>query len=444
VVITSLDNYIVNTSMPVILRELHDPAFYAWVTSAFILAQVIGLSLGGAWRDRIGLRLPFVTSVIVFGLGSLASGFAPNMALLVAARGVQGFGGGGLSAVSFAAAAGYPEALRIRMFSLNSTVWGVVSLVGPLAGGLITDHIGWRWIFLLNVPVCVVVMLIGLRGYPSTPSESGSRKLPVVRAALLAVAAASLVAAPSAALKYAIPLLIVGLLTAWLYARQERLADVHVIPLSTWLRRDAVGSCMQATLFFTGAYMGASVFLPLYLQGVRGLTATQASVAVTVTGVSWTLAALAAAQATGPWPKRTVRGGALLVVLGGVCVAFQAVAGHSPIPLIIFTWALAACGIGMAMIHLMNWAIVFAPGNQTGAISGAVQTCRMLGSASGGALMGALLLAIGPDAQHLPRAIASIFLLVAILALWPATFGMPRDVDRAAAAASPVPVEAGV
>src|SRR5258708_33252306 len=112
VVIVSLDNYIVNTSMPRILADLNDPAFYAWVTSAFILTQVIGLSLGGAWRDRAGLRTPFVVSVIVFGLGSLACSFAPSMALLVLARALQGLGGGGLSAVSFAASAGYkPEAL---------------------------------------------------------------------------------------------------------------------------------------------------------------------------------------------------------------------------------------------------------------------------------------------------------------------------------------------
>ena len=430
VVITSLDNYIVNTSMPVILRDLNDPAFYAWVTSAFILAQVIGLALGGAWRDRAGLRTPFVFSVLVFGIGSLACGFAPSMPLLVLARGIQGLGGGGMSAVSFAASAAYPEGLRLRMFSLNSTVWGVVSLCGPLAGGLITDNMGWRWIFLVNVPVCVVVILIGLRGYPAERPQGEVRKLPVMQAVFLALAAAMLVGAPSAEMRFAIVLLVGGAIAAWLYIRSERRAAVPVIPLSAWRGSGPVGSSLQAVMFFTAAYMGAGVFLPLYLQGVRGETATEASIAVTAGGISWTIASILVSQARGAWPRRIVRGGAWLVALAGGCIALQTATGHWPVWIVILTWALAAVGIGSSMIHLMNWSIVFSPTSQTGAISGAVQTARMLGSATGGALMGALLTGIGTDPAHLPAAIGAVFLLVMAIALWPATLGMPKGVQR--------------
>src|SRR5919201_4514757 len=101
--IASMDSYIVNTSMPRVLGELGQPEFYAWVASAFILAQVVGLAVGGALRDRLGLRAPFLLTVAGFGAGSLLSAFAPSMGLLVLSRAVQGLAGGGLSAVGFAA-----------------------------------------------------------------------------------------------------------------------------------------------------------------------------------------------------------------------------------------------------------------------------------------------------------------------------------------------------
>src|SRR5579885_3277802 len=114
VVLGSLDTYIVNTGMPRVLAELGDPVLYAGVASAFILAQIVGLSIGGAWRDGSGLRTPFLVSVTLFGLGSLSCAFAPTMPALVAARAFQGLGGGGILALCMAAVAAYPGMLRLR------------------------------------------------------------------------------------------------------------------------------------------------------------------------------------------------------------------------------------------------------------------------------------------------------------------------------------------
>ena len=118
--IVALGNYVLTTAMPRVLTDLGDPVLYAWATSAYMLSPVAGLSLGGAWRDRAGLRAPFLASVTAFGLGSLACALAPSMAWLVAARTVQGLGGGGIGAIAYAAGATYPEGLRLRMYALNS------------------------------------------------------------------------------------------------------------------------------------------------------------------------------------------------------------------------------------------------------------------------------------------------------------------------------------
>ena len=303
-VIGSMDSYIVNTSMPRVLGDLGEPQYYAWVASAFILAQVVGLSIAGAWRDRAGLKTPFLLTVAAFGIGSLLCALAPSMLVLVVARAFQGLAGGGLNALGFAAAAAYPEAVRLRMLSLISGVWGVVALSAPLLGGLITDTLGWRWIFLVNLPLCAAVILLGWLALAASKPSDHRPALPVVRALLLALAVAGLTAAPSASREFAVPLLGIGLIAALAFGRQERRAAVPVIPRETWLGRGPVGSSLRAMLFYVGTYTGAGVFLPLYLVEVRGESTTQAGVVLGIGGFMWTVGSIFAASRTGRWPVR--------------------------------------------------------------------------------------------------------------------------------------------
>jgi MFS family permease len=429
--ISSMDSYIVNTSMPRVLGELGQPEFYAWVPSAFILAQVVGLSVGGAWKDRSGLRTPFIVAVAAFGVGSVLCAMAPSMGLLVLARAVQGLAGGGLGAVCFAAAAAHREGVRLRLFSLISGAWGVFALGAPLLGGFITDTLGWRWIFLVNVPICTLVLLLGAFTFRASAPADAGRALPVVRAALLAVAVGSLTAAPSARMPMTLVLLGVGVAVAWVYARQERRAAVPIVPPGAWIGRGPVGSSMQAAMFYLAAYTGAGVFLPLYLVGVRGETSAQAGLVLSIGGFMWTIGSLVASSfGRGRWPMRMVVGGAVLIAVAGVSIAAQAAIGSLPLVLLYVTWGAAGLGVGLALLHLMNWAIVFSPARQSGSTSGGVQTMRMLGSAAGGALMGALLNALGADPEHLRLSITAIFLVVPVLALWPATIGRPKVVER--------------
>jgi predicted MFS family arabinose efflux permease len=184
-------------------------------------------------------------------------------------------------------------------------------------------------------------------------------------------------------------------------------------------------------VFYLGAYTGAGVFLPLYLVQVRGESTTQAGLVLSVGGFMWTLGSIYAASRTGVWPKRLALIGALLIAFAGVSIAAQSAIGNLPLALIYVAWGAAGCGVGLGILHLLNWALVYSPPTQTGAVSAAVQTMRMLGSAAGGALMGALLNAIGSDPDHLRLSITAIFGMAALLALWPATFGRPKVPERA-------------
>jgi MFS family permease len=426
VAIGSVDQYVVNTSMPRVLEELGQPVFYAWVASGFVLAQIVGMSLAGAWRDRAGLRLPFLVGIGVFGVGSMLCAAAPAMSLLVLARAFQGLGGGALVALSTATVSVYPEALRIRMYAAISTLWGIVALCGPLLGGAITDFAGWRWIFLANAPMCIVAAAIALRGLTRSTSADRGRTIPVARSILLAVAVGCLVAAPSAESLISLGLLAAGVAAGWIYLRQERAADVPVIPPATWTGRGPVGSCMLATMFVTGGYIGAGIFLPLYLQGVRGETAFTAGLVLSAGGVSWTVGSLIGVHFHGKWRLRAMRFGAGMIVAGTLSVALQVYSGRSALPFITLSWVCAAIGVGIALLHLMNWVVLFSPASQSGAASAAVQTARLLGSAAGGALMGAVLHGIGADSSRIRLAITAIFLLAALFAVQPATLLRPK------------------
>jgi predicted MFS family arabinose efflux permease len=317
---------------------------------------------------------------------------------------------------------------------LISGVWGVLALGAPLLGGMITDTLGWRWIFLVNVPLCALVLLLAWWAIArSSPSAGGPRRsLPILRSVLLAVAVGGLTAAPSARSEASVALLGIGVLAAVVFAVQERRAAVPIIPLDTWRGRGPLGSSMLATLFYTGAYVGAGVFLPLYLVEIRGESTTHAGLVLSVGGSMWTVGSIiAASRGHGRWPMRMAIAGAVLISLACLSVAVQALVGNLPLPLIYIAWGAAGFGVGIAVLHLMNWAIVYSPAEQSGAISSAIQTMRMLGSAAVGALMGALLNAIGTAPGQLHLAIAAIFSLTAVIALWPATFGRPRIGQRA-------------
>ena len=210
------------------------------------------------------------------------------------------------------------------------------------------------------------------------------------------------------------------------YYRLERRAAVAVIPTDTWVGRGPVGSTLRAIMFYTGSYTGAGVFLPLYLVQVRGESTTAAGLVLSVGGFMWTVGSIYAASRTGRWPIRLAIIGALLIALACFSIAAQSVLGNLPLPLIYLTWAGAGFGVGLAMLHLTNWSIAYSPASESGVISGATQTMRMLGSAAVGALMGAVLNAIGTDPDHLRLSITAIFGLTGLIALFPATIGRPK------------------
>jgi MFS family permease len=197
VVCIALDGLAVTTVMPIAVRDLGGLAIYGWAFSAFMLASVLGITASGRLTDRRGPGDAFAAGLTLFAIGLLGGGAAPSMEWLVAARAVQGLGGGGLSAVIYASVARcYPSEQQPRMLALLSTAWVVPGLVGPGAGGFIADHASWRLVFVGLTPVallCAVLAMPALRALARTDGGAGAPggAAPIGLSALLGSAAPS-------------------------------------------------------------------------------------------------------------------------------------------------------------------------------------------------------------------------------------------------------------
>src|SRR5262249_30261224 len=154
-------------ALPRIVTDLGGADHLAWVVTAYLLAETVVTPLVGKFGDMFGRRVVFQAAVLVFGVGSLLCGMAQSMATLVAVRGVQGLGAGGLLVTSSALIADVvPLRERGKYQGALGSIFGVTTVVGPLLGGLFVDHLSWRWAFFVNVPFAVVVLAVSFAAMP--------------------------------------------------------------------------------------------------------------------------------------------------------------------------------------------------------------------------------------------------------------------------------------
>ncbi len=280
--LAALDQMIVSTALPTIVGELGGLDYYSWVVTAYLLAGTITPPIFGKLGDIYGRRITFQVAVAIFLLGSLMAGLASGMMELVLARGVQGVGAGGVMTLTFAIIGDVvPARQRGRYIGYLGSVWAVASVVGPLTGGFIVDTVSWRWVFLINLPIgAMVLAVIGV-----------VLKLPAThRPARLDVAGAMLLTAGVSLVLLALVQIEQGGLAAWRNAAffgsagagvallagfvwWETVAEEPLLPLRLFRVR-IFSVCSGISLATGSAFFGTVVFLPLFLQVVTGLSAT--------------------------------------------------------------------------------------------------------------------------------------------------------------------------
>ena len=279
--LAALDQTIVSTALPKIASDLHGLSKYSWVATAYLLTSAVSTPLYGKIGDMFGRKRIFQSAIIIFLVGSMLCGLAQNMNELIIFRGLQGIGAGGLMTLVFAIIGDViPPRQRGRYQGYFGAVFATSSVIGPLLGGLFTDHLSWRWVFYINLPIGILALAtIALRLH--LPVKKSPHKIDYAGAGLLAVSVVSLLLATVwGGVDYPwtswqiLGLFGTSLVGALLFIWREKFAKEPVIPLE--LFKNSIFSVSSILSFLIGVVMfGALIFLPEYQQIVRGDSATK-------------------------------------------------------------------------------------------------------------------------------------------------------------------------
>lgn len=280
--LAALDQTIVSTALPTIVSDLGGLESLSWVVTAYMLASTIVVPLYGKFGDLFGRKIVLQAAIVLFLLGSVLCGIAQNMTQLVLLRALQGLGGGGLMVVAMAAIGDIiAPADRGRYQGMFGGVFGLATVVGPLIGGFLVEHLSWRWIFYINVPLGIAALLvIGTAFKPRVVRVK--HEIDYMGAAFLASALTCIILFTSQGgtiLPWSSPelwfTLVLGIVSIAGFIYEERLAAEPIIPLELFRQRTFVLSSLIG--FIIGmALFGSVTFLPLYLQVVRNSTPSEA------------------------------------------------------------------------------------------------------------------------------------------------------------------------
>jgi EmrB/QacA subfamily drug resistance transporter len=281
-----IDSTVVSLALPVIQRELSATALQMqWVIEAYTLVLGALMLLCGALGDRYGRKRLFVAGVIVFAIGSVLCGVAPNINALVAARVLQGVGGTMLAPASLAIlGACFTGAARGKAIGTWSAMTAIASTLGPVLGGVIIDHLGWRWAFYINIPVAVAVTIITLVHVPESRDDDATGSLDIlgsflITAGLGLVVYAFVTSGSSGWDATTIVTLVLGTIAIVAFLRVESVVKQPVLPLKLFASR-AFSGLNAMTFLLYGALGALFYFLPFVLIQVDGFSATRAGLAM--------------------------------------------------------------------------------------------------------------------------------------------------------------------
>lgn len=435
IVLIAFEATAVGTAMPVAARELDGVSLYAFAFSGYFTTSLFGMVLSGQWSDRRGPLAPLTTGIATFAAGLVLSGTAGAMWLFILGRAVQGFGGG-LVIVALYVVVGraYPERLRPAIMAAFAAGWVVPSVVGPLASGAVTEHLGWRWVF-VGIPVLVVVPLAlalpqirsrasGPVGGGDTPASFDGRR---IRLALAISLGAGLLQYAAQDLRW------VSLLPGAAGVALLVPAVLGLLPRGTYRAVRGLSSVVLLRGVAAGSFIAAESFVPLMLVTQRGLSPTLAGLSLAAGGATWAGGSwLQSRPRLEPHRERLMALGMLLVA-AAITTAPSVLIEAVPAWTVAVAWAFGCFGMGLVISSTSVLLLKLSAPEEAGTNSAALQISDGLSNvvllSAGGAAFAAL---GGGTVSHTateatgshPAAFAVVFLPMAAVALagaWVAT-----------------------
>ena len=425
--LVGLDQTIVGTAMPRVIADLNGFDRYPWVTTAYLLTSTIAVPIFAKLSDLYGRKWFFLWGTILFVLASALCGAAgkvrpfpgDGMSQLIVFRGIQGLGAGMVVGLLFTIIGDiFAPAERAKYQGLFAAVWGLASIFGPTLGGWITDQFSWRWTFYVNLPVGALAAAAILVELPHLRPHGARRSIDWLGVGTLTAGLIPLLLALTWVTDYgwtsqrvdSLLLFAFVMLLAFLFA--ESRAKEPLLPL--WLFRDSIVAVSSIAVFMLGVGMfGVILYVPLFMQGVLGVSATRSGTLLTPLLMAAVVSSVTAGQIIG----RTGRyrylaaGGALLATFGmALLAAMDKTATNSQV-----VRNMVIAGFGLGILQPIYTLVVqnVAPLGQMGAATAAIQFFRSIGSTVGVAVFGSVLLTIyHEDFQRgIPRGTPAIALV---------------------------------
>jgi EmrB/QacA subfamily drug resistance transporter len=397
--LSALDQTIVGTAMPRVASELHGFEHYAWVTTVYLLTSTSVVPIVGKLSDLYGRRWFLLCGVASFLLTSALCGLSQDMTQLIVFRGMQGVAGGVLMATVFTVISTlFPPAERARMQGLFSAVFGLASIVGPLLGGYLTDSLSWRWVFYVNLPVGIVALVVLWTFYRDAGPRRPVHSVDYVGALSLTAAVVPLLLVLSWGGQQfpwtsppivAMSLLATVMLAAFLWT--EAHTAEPILPLS--LFRNNVLALSALSIGILGVAMfGTILYIPLFVQGVIGTSATQSGTVLTPMMFAMIASSILGGQAiarTGRYKLMAI--GGLSVAAGGLFL-LSGMGPDTDYATAVRNMVLVGLGLGPVMPVFTLASQSAARVDQIGVATSLTQFARSIGGTLGTAIFGSLLL----------------------------------------------------
>lgn len=318
----AIEGTIVSTAMPTILGALHGVSLMNWVFTTYLLTSAMATPIYGKMADRLGRKPVLLVGLGIFVVGSLLSGLSQSMLMLIIFRAIQGIGAGAIMPVTFTIIADmYPIEKRARVLGFNGSAWGIASVTAPLIGGFIVDRLSWHWVFIINVPIGIITMLL-TQFFMHENFVKTDKSVDILGTIYLALTLLFLLSgfqmlneAHGVIIFVVLVLIASGMLG--LFVRQEKRAQDPIISLQLFKSRTFTIQNIMAALV-SGVVMGHEVYIPMWMQGILGLSASLGGFAVTPSSLMWIVGSFIAGRMIVRLTPQHVLSIALGIILVGI------------------------------------------------------------------------------------------------------------------------------
>jgi MFS family permease len=396
VALVAFEGLAVAAALPQIAAELGRVSLLPWVITGYLFTSGVATVVAGPLVDGIGVRTMFRYAVAVFALAGFAAAFVPSMPLMVAARIVQGAGGGLIFAVGLAAVGlVYPAHLVSRAYAANSTVWGVMAVAGPAIAAVMLTVLSWRWIFLVNLPLGILSLIAGWRVLPGARTAGATRRVDLAGTALVTTFTLAILLAVDGLGPASMAWVALAAGAAVAYRAHARRSVAPVLRLAHLVAQPYSSLALTVGLLLCGAVTAHS-YLPLYVQGGRGGSPALTAWSVLFFTIGWTLGANASGRALDRKPETGIMAVGLALTVPALAGVWAAAALDAPLWVLFGLYLVAGLGVGAATNAALTLLRAVTSDDQLGRSTAAHQFVRnqgfTLGAAAGGAV---LLLVVG-------------------------------------------------